>query len=262
MGKGAVVAAGAVVVEDVCRRCGGREPRPRYQDAPTRRPTSKPGTEEAASPSAAFHQMPELLDAATSVPSFYERRIRSTRLTPLKRAPRSIVVRVPKYASLLFTSPCSPRGVFATYAQSATQFSSKQKGRSPIGVSAFVFGSVRPESTRPAALLPSSQSIAAVGPSRPHPRRPSLGGPEPHVEGHAALAYHGAEEHVHGPRHREPQLVEDGDRLPLDLRVDPDGGRGHVRRHGDSSCLPALTPPFYRTMPPARPSSPYRAAGR
>lgn len=61
-----------------------------------------------------------------------------------------------------------------------------------------------------------------------------------HLKRHAALANHRAEKHIHRRGHGEAELVEDGGRLPLHLRLDPDSGCGYVRRHGGSylSCIP------------------------
>lgn len=61
-----------------------------------------------------------------------------------------------------------------------------------------------------------------------------------HLERHATLADHRTEERVHRSGHGKAELIEDGRRLPLHLRLNPIGDCGYVRRHGGSylSCIP------------------------
>lgn len=101
-------------------------------------------------------------------------------------------------------------------------------------------------------------------PTRRLPRRLPVGRrrPDPHLERHPALTDERPEERVDGGRHGQAQLVKDDGGLPLDLRVEADRRDRYVRRHG-------LTPPRVSRcdhstafMRRARPSSPFRAAGR
>lgn len=85
---------------------------------------------------------------------------------------------------------------------------------------------------------------------------------DPHLERHPALADERPEERVDGGGHGQPELVQDGRGLLLDLRFDADRRGRYVRRHGCTFPRISRCNYFIVSMRRARPSSPYRAAPR